>query len=63
MKTTEQITEECRADLKEIAHWFGGFDELRKVIDELEEEANEAAYYRATSGPADAWSGGFADNH
>lgn len=36
-KTSEQISDECRADLKEIAFWFGGFAELRKVIDELEE--------------------------
>lgn len=36
-KTSEQITEECHADLKEIAFWFGGWSELRKVIDQLEE--------------------------
>jgi hypothetical protein len=33
----EQITKECHADLKEIAFWFGGWSELRKVIDQLEE--------------------------
>jgi hypothetical protein len=33
-------------DLREIAHWYGGWDELRKVIDKLENNENEAAYER-----------------
>ena len=45
-KRTEDITAEIEQDLKEAAHWFGGFDELRKVIDRLEENANEAAFER-----------------
>ncbi len=59
----EKVTEEIHTDLKEAAHWFGGWAELRKVIDMLEDNANEAAYERHTSGGSDAWSGGFADNH
>lgn len=62
-KTPDHITEDCEKDLKEIAHWFGGWGELRKVIDRLEDNENEAAYERYTSGGPDAWSGGFADNH
>lgn len=40
------ITKECHADLREIVHWFGGWDELRKVIAELEEQDNERAFDR-----------------
>jgi len=43
----EKAERECRADLKEIAHFFGGWDELRKVIDGLQDNDNEAAYERA----------------
>jgi hypothetical protein len=38
-----------RFDLKEMAHYYGGWSELRKVIDELEQNDNEAAYDRAYS--------------
>jgi hypothetical protein len=41
--------EGIEADLKEISHYFGGWSELRKVIDELEQNDNEAAYDRAYS--------------
>jgi hypothetical protein len=40
----EQITKECHEDLKEMAFWFGGWSELRKVIDQLEENENEANF-------------------
>jgi len=53
-KTSEQISDECREDLKEIAFWFGGFDELRKVIDELEEQHNDAAAERSMEPDYDA---------
>lgn len=43
-KDNQEETNE--ADLKEIAHWYGGWDELRKVIDKLEESDSEAAYER-----------------
>lgn len=46
-KTAEQIEKECRDDLKEIAHFYGGWDELKKVIAELEDADNEAAYERS----------------
>lgn len=41
---SEQIAKECREDLREIACFFGGWDELRKVINNLEENDNEAAF-------------------
>jgi hypothetical protein len=46
MKDTEELEKECREDLREIAHFFGGWDELRKVIDELEQADFEAAWER-----------------
>ena len=45
----EEQEKQIREELKEIAHWLGGWAELRKVIDELENNANEAAYDRAYS--------------
>lgn len=42
----EHLEQKVREDLKEIAHYYGGFDELRKVIVELEDAANEAAWER-----------------
>ncbi len=53
-KTSEQISDECREDLKEIANWFGGFDELRKVIDELEENYEQDRAERAMEPDYDA---------
>lgn len=32
--------DEVKADIKEIAHYFGGWTELRKVIEQLEENDN-----------------------
>lgn len=46
MKTPEQITDDFHAELTEMAHWFGGWDALRKEIDMLEENDNEAAFDR-----------------
>lgn len=45
--SNDQIKEQNEFDLKEMAHWYGGFDELRKIIDRLEENANDAAYERS----------------
>jgi hypothetical protein len=46
---TEQEVKELDArnweDLKEMAHWYG-FKELRRIIDELEDNENEAAFER-----------------
>lgn len=33
-------------ELKELAHWYGGWDELKKVIQKLEDNDNEAASER-----------------
>lgn len=40
---------ECETDLKEIAHYYGGWNKLREVIDMLEDNENEAAYERWSS--------------
>ncbi len=38
--------EQNEADLKEIAHFYGGWKELRKLIDRLEDNDNEADFER-----------------
>lgn len=43
------MEKECETDLKEISHFYGGWDELRKVIDRLEDNDNEAKYERFTN--------------
>lgn len=45
----EAIDDEIRAELKEAAFFYGGWDELRKVIKELEDNDKEAAWERHTS--------------
>lgn len=45
----EKLEQQNEFDLREIAHWYGGWDELRKVIDRLEDNDNEVAYERHTS--------------
>jgi hypothetical protein len=47
MKTRERIERECRDDLKEIAHFYGGWDELRKLIYSLEDNDAEEAWMRS----------------
>jgi hypothetical protein len=46
LTNTEKITAEFEHEIKEAAHWFGGWDELRKKIAELEDNDNEAAFDR-----------------
>lgn len=58
-----EIEQEIERDLKEIAHYYGGWHELKEVIDRLEDNDNEAAFERHTKGEHDAFEGGFADNH
>ena len=45
--TVDQIDEENKTDLREISAFYGGWDKLRKVIAQLEDNDNEAAYERA----------------
>jgi len=59
----QEILKEIEAELKESAFFLGSWDELRKLINKLEANENEAAHERHTSGGSDAWSGGFAENH
>ncbi len=61
--TTGEIEDEIHRDLREIAFYYGGWEKLREVIAILEDNDNEAAFERYTKGEADAWEGGFADNH
>lgn len=44
--SAEKITEAFEHEIKEAAHWLGGWDALRKVIDQLEDNADEAAFER-----------------
>lgn len=60
--TPEQIENENEADLKEMAHFYGGWEELQKVVQRLKDNADEEAGERAMNEPG-AWEGGFADNH
>jgi hypothetical protein len=43
----EKQRAENEFDLKEMAHYYGGWNELRKVIDELEAEDKVSAAERA----------------
>jgi hypothetical protein len=54
--TKEQIDEINEDQLKEMAHWYGGFDELRKLIAKIEDNENEAAFERSQNEPG-AWEG------
>jgi hypothetical protein len=58
---SERIESEITLELKEAAFFLGGWDKLRELIKQIEDNDNEAAYERAQTG--DAWSGGIADNH
>jgi hypothetical protein len=40
-KTYETVAQECEEDLKEIASFYGGWDELRAIIKKLEDQDNE----------------------
>jgi len=62
MKTkAEEIEDEIKADLKEIAHEIG-WEELLKLVHRMKDNADEEAWERAMNEPG-AWEGGFADNH
>jgi hypothetical protein len=61
--TTDEVKDQIKSDLKEMALYYGSWDALRKVIESLENNENEDAYEKHTSGGSDAWSGGFAENH
>ena len=47
MKTHEELEKEIETDLKEFAFFYGDWNELRKVIDRLEDNENEAAWERS----------------
>jgi hypothetical protein len=41
----KELDDRNLADLKEMAHWYG-FTELRRMIDQIEDNDNEAAWER-----------------
>ena len=45
-KQAEQISNEFEDQLKEMIHWFGGADELKKIIDKVQDNLDEAAFDR-----------------
>ena len=45
-KQAEKLTNDFELEMIEFAHWVGGWDELRKVIDRLEAEGQERAFER-----------------
>jgi Na+/phosphate symporter len=45
-KTPDQMEEINAADLREMAHYYGGWDKLLKIIDNIKERDQEAAYDR-----------------
>lgn len=45
-KKIKTAKEQIEWEIKETAHYYGGWDEFKKVIQRLEENDNEAAYER-----------------
>lgn len=65
MYTEEEIqetTNEFEEQMKEFSHWVGGWNELRKVIDRLEEEEEERKWEEYGDRQYEG-DGNFADNH
>jgi hypothetical protein len=50
-ESIEQQRQINERDLRELAHYYGGWSELRKLINELEKEDNTAAAERYYSKP------------
>jgi hypothetical protein len=48
----EKVNDHFEHKLKEAAHWYGGFDNLRKVIDMLEENSKEDQFYKSQNNHA-----------
>jgi hypothetical protein len=45
-KVKDEIQDRIESNIQDAAHWLGGWDELRKLIDQLEENEAEAAFDR-----------------
>jgi hypothetical protein len=45
--TAEEIQDSIESSVREAKHWLGSWDELRKLIDQLEDNEQEAAFDRA----------------
>ena len=60
--TIAELEEQNLFDLREMKDFYGSWDDLRKLIDKLEDEDNEEAFDRA-SDPYPSDFAGFADNH
>jgi hypothetical protein len=46
-KIKDEIQERIESNIKDAAHWLGSWDELRKLIDMLEDNEAEAAFERS----------------
>jgi len=44
LSTPDEIDEKLYSQLKDIAHWYGGWDAVREIIKTLEENDQEKAY-------------------
>jgi hypothetical protein len=42
----DSINKEYESELKEMEFWYGSWDEVRKVINQLEDNDREAAWER-----------------
>lgn len=45
--TTDQIDDQNCEDLKEMKHFYGSWKEMHRILDELENNENEAAWERS----------------
>ena len=59
--TTAELEEQNFFDLREMSHFYGSWDDLRKIIAKLEDQDNERAFDRASE-PYPSDFAGFADN-
>ena len=57
--TPDEFENNIDNEIRELAHWFGGWDDFKKKIAELEQADMEAAYERSHY----EGDGNFADNH
>jgi hypothetical protein len=43
----DEIQERIESNIKDAAHWLGGWDELRKLVDMLQENEAESQFERS----------------
>lgn len=62
IRTLGEVKNDIYDDLREMAFFFGGWDELRNIITILEQEDQEAAFERSQERKYEG-DGNFAANH